>query len=195
MDHSADPRSKHVGDSSGGSGGNESKADGAPDVASSSASLLDTAAADAAQLLTAVKAANGGLLVLTGAGMSVKSGVPVFRGADGSMSPDFLKYLGSYNAARRASGLPEADDWFSFSVPEMFRPETMQEAWAYWSWRMTRAMVEPADDYVALAKLIEFFGASDNTFVQTSNCDMLHVLAGMGQDTVQVRVAHEVCHH
>ena len=29
--------------------------------------------------------------------MSVTSGVPVFRGSDGTMSPDFLKFLGDFN--------------------------------------------------------------------------------------------------
>ena len=149
------------------------------------APTLASAAAEAAKLLARVKEANGGLLVLTGAGMSVKSGVPVFRGADGSMSEDFLRFLGAYNAARRKAGLEEADDWFSFSVPEMFRPETRAEAWAYWSWRTTRALVEPAADYTALGKLVEYFGPADRTFVQTSNCDMLHELAGIHADQVQ----------
>ena len=44
--------------------------------------------------------AGGGLLVMTGAGMSVQSGVPVFRNSDGSMSKDFLRFLVSYNKAR-----------------------------------------------------------------------------------------------
>ena len=72
--------------------------------------------AGACAALRRVHAAGGGLFVLTGAGMSVSSGVPVFRAADGSMSPDFLRFLGDFNAARRRAGLPEADDWFSFSV-------------------------------------------------------------------------------
>ena len=78
------------------------------------ASVAEACAA-AARLLESVKHDGGGLLILTGAGMSVKSGVPVFRGADGSMSPEFLKFLGDYNAARRAAGLREASDWFGFS--------------------------------------------------------------------------------
>jgi NAD-dependent SIR2 family protein deacetylase len=99
------------------------------------------------------------------------------------MSPDFLSFLGDYNTCRKQHGLPEADDWFSFSVPEMFRRETEREAWKYWRWRMLRALVEPASDYVALMKLIDYFGR-ENVFVQTSNCDMLHERAGMSADAV-----------
>jgi NAD-dependent SIR2 family protein deacetylase len=132
----------------------------------------------AAALLNSVKHSGGSLLILTGAGMSVSSGVPVFRGSDGSMSADFLRFLGGYNAARRRSGLAEADDWFSFSVPEMFAKATEKEAWAYWRWRTLRALVEPAEDYRTLNKLVEFFG-TERTFVQSSNCDMLHERAGM----------------
>ena len=138
----------------------------------------------ARRALERARASGGALLVLTGAGMSVCSGVPVFRGADGSMSADFLRFLGAYNAARRAARLPEADDWFSFSVPEMFRPETAREAWAYWRWRTLRALVAPGADYGELARLTRWFGAgggadaAGRVFVQTSNCDMLHAHAG-----------------
>eukprot|EP00937_MAST-01D_sp_MAST-1D-sp2_P004496 g4496.t1 len=134
--------------------------------------MADVAGACAA--LGRVRKAGGGLLILSGAGMSVSSGVPVFRGADGTMSPDFLRFLGRFNAARARAGLPEVDDWFSFSVPEMFRAETAAEAWAYWRWRILRALVTPADDYVQLGRLVEWFG-EDRVFVQTSNCDGLHV--------------------
>ena len=144
-----------------------------------------SSAKDAARLISSAKASNGGLLILTGAGMSVESGVPVFRGRNGSMSSDFLRFLGAYNEARRGAGLVEADDWFSFSVPEMFRTETMAEAWAYWGWRMTRALVEPAGDYDALMRLVEYFGSPEKSFVRTSNCDMLHVRAGMPADRVE----------
>lgn len=72
----------------------------------------------ACKRIKTVRSSGGGLLVLSGAGMSVASGVPVFRSADGTMSPDFLQYLTKYNAKRRAHGMSEADDWFSFSVPE-----------------------------------------------------------------------------
>jgi len=36
-----------------------------------------------------------------------------------------LKFLGDFNLARRKAGLAEADDWFSFSVPEMFEKVTI----------------------------------------------------------------------
>ena len=117
------------------------------------AGVGDVAGACAA--LRRVHAGGGGLFVLTGAGMSVSSGVPVFRAADGTMSPDFLRFLGDFNAARRRAGLPEADDWFSFSVPEMFRAATAAEAWAYWRWRILRALVAPAADYAQLDRLVE----------------------------------------
>ena len=94
----------------------------------------------------------GGLIVMTGAGMSVQSGVPVFRNSDGSMSKDFLRFLAGYNKARAgmleirrpqwlsvlrhllrlfaspiAAGQPTVDDWFGFSVPEMFDKSTAKE--------------------------------------------------------------------
>lgn len=113
--------------------------------------------------------------------MSVSSGVPVFRGADGSMSADFLKFLGDFNSARARHGLEPVDDWFDFSVPEMFQKETEKEAWAYWRWRMLRTVVTPAEDYRQLMRIIEFFGP-ERCFVETSNCDMLHLSAGVAVD-------------
>ena len=59
-------------------------------------------------------------MVVTGAGMSGLSGVPVFRHSDGSMSSEFLGYLDNFNRARRQAGLCEVRDWFEFSVPDMF---------------------------------------------------------------------------
>lgn len=145
--------------------------------------------AAAAAVLRAVRRSGGALAVLTGAGMSVQSGVPVFRAADGTMSPDFLRFLSGYNAARRRAGLREAPDWFDFSVPEMFRRETEAEAWAYWRWRMLRADVEPGVDYRVLAKVSNLFGKA--VFVTTSNCDGLHLESagvGLGQ-TLEVHGA------
>lgn len=137
----------------------------------------------ACQLLRDALESGAGLLILSGAGLSVQSGVPVFRMADGTMSPDFLKFLGDYNAARKKNGMPEAPDWFSFSVPEMFRAETAKEAWQYWRWRMLRALVEPADDYQQLNKIIDSFG-TERVFALTSNCDMLHVTAGLPKENI-----------
>lgn len=121
---------------------------------------------------------------MTGAGMSVSSGVPVFRNSDGSMSPDFLAFLGGYNKARKEHGLPEADDWFDFSVPEMFDAPTEIQAWHYWRWRILRARVEAAEDYTMLNRISQYFG-SDKVFVVTSNCDMLHVKAGANPDQIK----------
>lgn len=67
--------------------------------------------------------------------------------------------------------------WDDFSTPDMFRKETIKAAWSYWNWRILRADVEPGNDYKILAKLIDAFGR-DNSFVQTSNIDQLHVKQG-----------------
>ena len=120
--------------------------------------LLAASVDAAAACLRQVRDSGGHLLVLTGAGMSVSSGVPVFRGSDGSMSADFLRFLSDFNAARTRHGLELADDWFDFSVPEMFQKATEKEAWAYWRWRTLRALVTPAADYRQLMQIIEFFG-------------------------------------
>lgn len=110
------------------------------------APLGDEVGADfaaAAAYLRSVRDAGGRLHILSGAGMSVSSGVPVFRNSDGTMSDEFLAFLSDYNAARTAHGLPEVDDWFGFSVPQMFAKATEKAAWAYWRWRTLRAMVTP----------------------------------------------------
>lgn len=137
----------------------------------------------ACKILREAQRSGAGLMILSGAGLSVQSGVPVFRMADGSMSADFLKFLGDYNAARKKHGLEEASSWFSFSVPEMFRAETALEAWQYWRWRMLRALVQPAEDYQQLNKIIAAFG-TDRVFALTSNCDMLHVSAGLPEENI-----------
>eukprot|EP00729_Bicosta_minor_P005388 gene5388-4616_t len=154
----------------------------------------------AARALSKLKAGGGKLFILTGAGMSVQSGVPVFRMSDGSMSPDFLKFLGDFNLARRKAGLAEADDWFSFSVPEMFEKATEKEAWAYWRWRILRADVEPSQDYVQLMRIANWFGKG-NYFITTSNCDQLHVKAGAPAESLyeihgtvsKVQCANQCC--
>ncbi len=126
---------------------------------------LVTSADAAAACLQQVRDSGGHLLVLTGAGMSVSSGVPVFRGADGSMSADFLRFLGDFNSARARHKLEPVDDWFEFSVPEMFQKETEKESWAYWRWRILRALVTPAEDYRQLMQIIDFFGP-EHCFVE-----------------------------
>jgi len=146
-------------------------------------SLDPSSVTAAAAAIERVRHQGGGLFILTGAGMSVASGVPVFRGADGSMSPDFLRFLAGYNSARKAAGLEEADDWFNFSVPEMFESATAKEAWHYWRWRMLRAIVEPAADYKLLMQLVATF-EHDKVFIETSNCDSLHLRAGLHADSL-----------
>ena len=143
----------------------------------------DANLANACDLIRQAMREGAGLMILTGAGMSVQSGVPVFRNSDGSMSTEFLKFLGDYNTARRKHGLEEAPDWFYFSVPEMFRAETAKEAWQYWRWRILRARVLPAEDYQFLNRVIEAFG-HDKVFAITSNCDMLHASAGLPDDRI-----------
>ena len=65
----------------------------------------------------------------------------------------------------------------------MFNRETAKEAWAYWRWRVLRALVEPGSDYRDLSRIMALFGP-DRVFVQTSNCDQLHVKAGLSPDSV-----------
>jgi len=171
-------------------------------------SAASTHVANACNLLRQVRDdTDGALLILTGAGMSVASGVPVFRNSNGSMSPEFLAFLKGYNEARRRHNLAEADDWFDFSVPDMFDPPTAVQAWHYWRWRILRARVEPAQDYQWLQALCDYFNTAklqqdadtknkiDNNsinlpknrkvFVVTSNCDNLHARSGTDPDAIK----------
>ena len=45
-------------------------------------------------------------------------------------------------------------------------------------------MVKPAQDYALLGKILEYFGP-DRTFVKTSNCDGLHVAAGLAETSIE----------
>jgi NAD-dependent SIR2 family protein deacetylase len=127
-----------------------------------------------------------GLLLLTGAGMSVSSGVPVFRNANnGTMSIEFMNFLQDYNISREDHGLKPADDWFDFSRPEMFDLPTERQAWQYWRWRILRAKVtRVAQDYQDLNQLIHSFGGTDHAFCVTSNCDGLHEMAGLPKERI-----------
>jgi NAD-dependent SIR2 family protein deacetylase len=140
--------------------------------------------AQAREALENAREKGAGLLVLTGAGMSVSSGVPVFRNASGTMSAEFLNFLKEYNHAREAHDLQPAHDWFDFSVPDMFDPPTELQAWKYWRWRVLRAKVTPAQDYHDLGQLIEYFGGTDHVFCITSNCDGLHETAGIPKEQI-----------
>lgn len=131
-----------------------------------------------------VQQSGGCLFIFTGAGMSMYSGVPVFRNSDGTMSPEFITHLYNFNQARRQAGLQPAEDWFQFSTPAMFDSRTSKEAWQYWRWRILRAQVCPASDYHDLMKIVSFFG-EDKCFVKTSNCDSLHIKAGMPEASVE----------
>eukprot|EP00462_Mataza_sp_D1_P009824 CAMPEP_0175154736 /NCGR_PEP_ID=MMETSP0087-20121206/20538_1 /TAXON_ID=136419 /ORGANISM="Unknown Unknown, Strain D1" /LENGTH=322 /DNA_ID=CAMNT_0016441719 /DNA_START=5 /DNA_END=973 /DNA_ORIENTATION=+ len=147
-------------------------------------SSFESTLAEACNRIQEVQKIGGQLLILTGAGMSVSSGVPVFRNKDGSMSSDFVKFLSAFNQARAQNNLPEVTDWFHFSMPHMFRKETAKPAWAYWRWRTLRALVKPAHDYDLLMKLVAYFGPA-KSFAITSNCDSLHVQAGMPAANVE----------
>lgn len=138
----------------------------------------------AAAIRKAVDCENSSLLILTGAGMSVKSGVPIFR-SNQTMSPVFLKFLENYNIAQKKHGLEEAETWFAFSVPGMFKTQTRQEAWDYWRWRIETAYAaSPANDYENLMKIVKLFG-QQKCFVVTSNCDSMHARAGMDDEKIQ----------
>jgi NAD-dependent SIR2 family protein deacetylase len=144
--------------------------------------LVDETIERACDLLKEAKKSGGSLIILTGAGMSVASGVPVFRNSNGSMSKDFLNFLSCYNQKREKQNLPLVDDWFDFSVAEMFQKETEVEAWHYWRWRILRARVKPATDYKLLQRISKYFNG--RTFVMTSNCDELHLKAGANRNQV-----------
>ena len=62
----------------------------------------------------------------------------------------------------------------------MFLPETAKEAWAYWRWRVLRSLVAPGVDYQHLARIISEFDG--RVFIETSNCDQLHLKAGIRWD-------------
>ena len=101
------------------------------------------------------------------------------------MTPEFVKFLGDFDAARaKAKTLVESGvqslnnvslenvetesvglDWFQFSVPEMFQVTTEREAWAYWRWRTLRARVQPGEDYVLLQKIMDWY----NDFLRIAN--------------------------
>jgi len=138
----------------------------------------------ASAIRKAVDCEKSSLLILTGAGMSVKSGVPIFR-SDRTMSPVFLKFLENYNVAQKKHGLEEAESWFAFSVPGMFKTQSRKEAWDYWRWRIETAYAaSPADDYENLMKIVKLFG-QQKCFVVTSNCDSMHARAGMDDKKIQ----------
>jgi len=160
----------------------DEKYDGKVEIAESEKERLSknikTVKKAAAAIVNGVKCKTGSLLILTGAGMSVKSGVPIFR-SNKQISPVFVKFLENYNIARKKHGLEEASSWFQFSVPEMFKTETRKEAWDYWRWRVETAYAaSPADDYDTLMKIVKLFG-QERCFVVTSNCDSMHARAGM----------------
>lgn len=79
------------------------------------------------ELLKEAQQSGAGLQILSGAGLSVQPGVPVFRMNDGSTSAEFLKFLADYNNACEIEGLETADSWFQFSVPDMFEKKQLSK--------------------------------------------------------------------
>ncbi len=106
--------------------------------------------------LLAVLRASRRLAVLTGAGMSAESGVPVFRGSGGL--------------------------WEGYRPEELATPEAFagnpERVWRWYRWRLDRvAAAEPHDGYHALVELEERGGLESLTVI-TQNVDGLHRRAG-----------------
>lgn len=98
------------------------------------------------------------IVVLTGAGISAESGVPVFRGA---------------------GGLWEGHDWREIATPEAFeaQPELVHDF--YNARRAKLGEVEPNAAHVALAELEAGWAARGGTLTLiTQNIDNLHQRAG-----------------
>ena len=106
-------------------------------------------------VLTAARAARR-VTVLTGAGMSAESGVPTFRGAEGSLWEEFDPIT-----------LASPKGWDS--DPEL--------VWAWYAWRMGLVRsVEPNAGHVALARWAQRDGVEVR--IATQNVDDLHERGG-----------------
>jgi NAD-dependent deacetylase len=96
------------------------------------------------------------LVVLTGAGMSTESGVPVFRGP---------------------GGLWEGSRPEDLATPEAFRRDPVR-VWRWYRWRRERvAAARPHDGHLALVTLEHDAGLAAFTVI-TQNVDGLHQRAG-----------------
>ena len=96
------------------------------------------------------------LVVLTGAGMSAESGVPVFRGP---------------------GGLWEGSRPEDLATPEAFARDP-QRVWRWYRWRLERVeQAQPHAGHLALARL-EHSGRLESFAVVTQNVDGMHQRAG-----------------
>jgi len=97
------------------------------------------------------------LVVLTGAGISVESGIPPFRGPQGL--------------------------WRNFRPEELATPQAFQRdprlVWAWYNWR--RGKIAPARPNPGHEALVSLEGCIPDFLLITQNVDGLHRLAGSGQ--------------
>ena len=111
------------------------------------------------ELLRAAAAEAGGVVVLTGAGISAESGIPTFRGPEGYWTVGSREYH------------PQ-----EMATHAMFR----REPEAVWAWYLYRRGVchaaEPNPGHRALVDLERFLG--DRFVLVTQNVDGLHLRAG-----------------
>ncbi len=103
------------------------------------------------------------VIVLTGAGISVESGIPTFRGKDGIWTVGSKHYYPAEMATRRAfSAMPE-------------------EVWKWYLYRLRRyGKATPNQGHLAVAKLEEIL--QDRFLLVTQNVDGLHLKAGNSQE-------------
>lgn len=110
-----------------------------------------------AEVLAAVRAARR-VVVLTGAGMSAESGIPTFRGAEGSLWEEFDPVT-----------LASQEGWDA--EPEL--------VWAWYAWRMGLVRrAAPNAGHEALARWADAGAAQ--VLIATQNVDDLHERAGSG---------------
>jgi len=110
-------------------------------------------------LLSAWRARQGRLVVLTGAGISAESGIPTFRGKEGYWTVGSTNYTPMEMATRA-----------------MFA-ESPEQVWAWYLWRFAAcASAEPNDGHRAIVNLERALG--ERMALVTQNVDGLHQRAG-----------------
>jgi NAD-dependent deacetylase len=133
-----------------------------------------------AAILAEVKATQGRVLALTGAGISAESGIPTFRGADGYWVVGSRNYMPQEMATR-----------------EMFE-RNPREVWRWYLFRFgVCRQVEPNAGHRALVELDR--GLGERFHLVTQNIDGLHLRAGSDRsrtycihgDAAYVRCADE----
>lgn len=116
-------------------------------------------------LLDAAKAERGGLLVLTGAGISAESGIPTFRGPEGYWSVGSKVYRPMELATRAAFERAPEDVWSWY----LYRRGVCQRA-------------APNLAHLAVAELER--GFEERFLLVTQNVDGLHLRAGNTKERV-----------